>query len=254
MEQSVSRVFVPEFNVIEVPVPEKPVPAGTLVREIVFRPEKYPEHQLPRGVIREPSKDLDAMTLVALPAGLPILEENIGSADEATNPILGHIPPGMRAMTLRVDATTAVEGWVRSGSFVDVLLVEKSKTSVVAEKVKVISAERSLSPIEASGSSTIPSTVTLLVTQEQCLALNTAIPLGRISFALRSNRDGEGWRDTYFSSDDLAPPGDEQGAQKVEGVVSVGEGASRKQFALVGGAWLPAESVPEGFLLHNRSQ
>lgn len=249
-----SRVFVPEFNVVEVPVPERPVPAGTLVREIPFRSERYPEHQLPRTAIRDVKRVSDSVTLVALPAGLPIAEENLGSLNEATNPILGHIPPGMRAMTVRVDATTAVEGWVRSGSMVDVLLVEKTKTSVVAEKVKVISAERSLSPVDVTGSGAIPSTVTLLVSQEQCLAINTAVPLGKIAFALRSNRDADGWRDTHFSSDDLSPQRGDKAEAVVHGVASVGSGPEARRFALVNDAWLPAEDIPEGFLLKNRTR
>jgi Flp pilus assembly protein CpaB len=154
-------------------------------------------------------------------------------------------------MTVRVDATTSVEGWVRGGSIVDVLLVEKGKTSVVAEKVKVISAERSLSPLDGGSGPTVPSTVTLLVTQEQCLAINTAVPLGKISFALRGSRDIDSWRDTKFSPDDLSPS---IGGAKIEGMVSVGSGSDERRFALVNGAWLPAESVPDGFLLKNRSE
>jgi hypothetical protein len=93
--------------------------------------------------------------------------------------------------------------------------------------------------------------VTLLVTQEQCLAINTAVPLGKISFALRSSRDIDSWRDTKFSPDDLSPS---IGGAKIEGMVSVGSGSDERRFALVNGAWLPAESVPDGFLLKNRSE
>ena len=250
-QQRAPQAFVPEVNVVEVPVPERLVPAGSVLRDVPLRLEKYPEHQLPHGVVRDLAAARERVALVALPAGLPIVGENIGSLDEATNPILGHIPPGMRAMTVRVDATTAVEGWVRGGSIVDVLLVEKGKTSVVAEKVKVISAERSLSPLNSGTGGSVPSTVTLLVTQEECLAINTAVPLGKISFALRSSRDAESWRDTRFSPDDLSPSA---GGGKIEGVVSVGSGADERRFALVNGAWLPAESVPSGFVLKNRSR
>lgn len=77
---------------------------------------------------------------------------------------------------MRVDATSSVEGWAGSGSLVDVLLIQKDRTTVVAEKVKVLSSERSSSPVEGGASPSVPSTATLLVTQEQCLAINTAIP------------------------------------------------------------------------------
>lgn len=249
------KAFVPEFNAVEVPVPVRPVPAGTFVRDIKTKMEKFPDHQVPRGALRDLRLMGESVTLVALPGGLPIMEANIGSSDEATNPILGRIPPGMRAMTVKVDATSAVEGWARSGSVVDVLLVEKTKTTVVAERVRIISAERSLSPMGASrGSGTssgVPSTVTLLVTQEQCLAINTAVPLGKIAFALRSSKDDEQWRDTHFSSDDLSQSKKPIGKARVGGVVTFGSGEERKQYALVDGDWIPADAVPRGFFINS---
>jgi Flp pilus assembly protein CpaB len=250
------KAYVPEYNVVEVPVPEKPVPAGISLREVKIRFEKFPHHQLPSGVVRDLSHMQDHVTLAPLPGGLPIMEANIGTADEATNPILGRIPPGMRAMTVQVDATSAVEGWARSGSIVDVLLVEKSRTTVVAEAVKVISAERSLSAIDsnptATGRSGIPGTVTLLVTQEQCLAINTAVPLGRIAFALRSAKDDESWRATHFSSEELSGVKKAPDRARIGGVVAFGSGSERRQYALVDGAWIPADTVPSGFFVNSK--
>jgi len=247
------KAYVPEYNVVEVPVPVRPVPAGTSLREVQTRPEKFPEHQLPSGAVRDLSPLLDRVALAPLPGGLPIMAANIGGVDEVTNPILGRIPPGMRAMTVKVDATSAVEGWARSGSIVDVLLVEKSRTTVVAEAVRVISAERSLSPLEVTkisgGAGTIPSTVTLLVTQEQCLAINTAVPMGKIAFALRSAKDDETWRATRFSSEDFSEVKQKADRSRVGGVVSFGSGEEKKQYALVDGEWIPADRLPAGFFV-----
>lgn len=243
------RAFVPEFNVVQVPVPRGPVPAGTNVKDIPIRMEPFPEHQLPEAAVRDLGTWRDAVTLVALPGGLPIVGSNLGAPDEISNPIVGRIPPGMRAMTVRVDATAAVEGWVRSGSIVDVLLVQPSRTTVIAEQVKVISAERSLSPGDDSAQAPIPSTVTLLVTQDQCLAINTAVALGKIAFALRSARDPDTWRTTQFSADSLSYDRKPSSGARVSGVVSVGSGSEKKSFALVDGAWVSTESIPAGFLL-----
>ncbi len=242
-----SRVFVPEFNVVEIPVPAKPVPAGMSIRDIPLRYEKFPDHQLPSGVVRDLGRVRDMVAMVSLPGGLPIIDSNLGSADESSNPMVGRIPPGMRAMTVRVDATTAVEGWARSGSIVDVLLVQNDRTTVVAEQVKVLSTERSLSPVEEQGQSGIPSTVTLLVTQEQCLAINTAVPLGKIALVLRSNRDGESWRATSFSAQDLSVKEGSAGASKVQGMAWFGRGSERKRYALVDGTWIPSQVLPAGF-------
>lgn len=247
------RAFVPEFNVVQIPVPRDPVSAGTSVRNIPVRMEQFPEHQLPEAAVRDLREYQDAVTLVALPGGLPIVASNLGAPDEISNPIVGRIPPGMRAMTVRVDATAAVEGWVRSGSIVDVLLVQAARTTVVAEQVKVISAERSLSPGDESSQAPIPSTVTLLVTQDQCLAINTAVALGKIAFALRSARDPESWKTTQFSADSLSYDRRPSRDSRISGVVSVGSGADKRSFALVDGAWVPTDGIPTGFLLGEKA-
>ncbi len=235
-----SRVFVPEFNAVDIPVPEKPVPAGVAVRDIPVRMEKFPEHQLPRGVVRDLSRVRDMVVVAPLPGGLPLIDSNLSAADEVANPVSGRIPEGMRAMTVRVDATSAVEGWARNGSVVDVLLVEADRTTVVAEKVKVLSTERSLSPVDEVGKAPIPNTVTILVTQEQCLAINTAVPLGKIALVLRSNRDSDSWRSTRFSAQELKGGGKGVEPSRIQGVAWFGSGADRKKFALVDGAWIPA--------------
>jgi Flp pilus assembly protein CpaB len=158
----------------------------------------------------------------------------------------------MRAMTVRVDATAAVEGWARSGTVVDVLLVEKNRTTVVAEQVKIISTERSLSTTTSSSTAAIPTTVTLLVTQEQCLAINTAVALGRIAFALRSGADPDRWRDTHFVADDLNGSINKHAAARIEGAVTVGVGGAKKNYALVNGRWVPSDAPPTGFFVSKK--
>ena len=66
-----SRAYVPEFNVVEVPVPDRPVGAGIPIRDVPIRLEKFPEHQLPGGAVRDIGRVRDLVTLAALPGGLP---------------------------------------------------------------------------------------------------------------------------------------------------------------------------------------
>ena len=183
--------IVAAYDMVEVPVPVQPVLAGTRVSDITFRRISYPRHQVPAGAVLDPGHLRDSISATVLPANMPLFAENFSKRMPGINPVVERIPPGMRAMTIRVDATSAVEGWAGSGSVVDVLLVTHDKTAVIAEQVKVLSAERVVTPVEGASSPQVPSTATLLVNQEQCLAINTAIPLGKIAFALRS----PGWMD-----------------------------------------------------------
>lgn len=239
---------VAEFDTVAVPVPVEPVPAGTKVSDIKLRTVSFPKHQVPEGALISLTGYTDSVTVAALPANLPLFKRNLGATGGAINPVIDRIPPGMRAMTIKVDATAAVEGWAGSGAIVDVLLIEKDRTAVIAERVKILSAERSVSPVDGVAAPNVPTTVTLLVTQEQCLAINTAIPLGRIAFALRSARDEDNWSDTAFTSDRLkgvvAAPS-KRGS--INGYVAVKDGETSQQFALSNGKWLPTESVPDGF-------
>jgi Flp pilus assembly protein CpaB len=238
----VQRAFVSEFQTIELPVPDRPVPAGISVKDIPIRIERFADHQIPEGTVRDVSLYSQKVTLVPLPGGLPIVNDNLGFGDEIVNPVVGKIPQGMRAMALKVDATASVEGWARSGSVVDVLLVEKNRTIVVAEKVKVLSVERSTSPVEDGPEAATPSTVTILVTQDQCLAINTAAPLGRIAFALRGTKDGESWKSTEFSPAELSADGSSARASlKIGGRATFIKDGKEQQFALVEGSWVSAE-------------
>ena len=243
---------VTDFDSVQFMVPAEPVAAGTKVKDIKFKKVSYPKHQVPSGALANIDTFSDSVVVAALPANLPLFRENISQVGHIVNPVLDKIPLGMRAMTIRVDATSAVEGWAGSGSVVDILLIEKDRTSVVAEKVRILSAERSVAPVEGQASPTVPSTVTLLVTQEQCLAINTAIPLGKIAFALRSSRDEESWADTEFNSSELMTKQilDKENTGSVKGVISFkGEDKSRS-FALTDGKWIKTDVMPQGFFVN----
>ena len=241
--------IVGAFDSVALPVPVEYVPAGKRVREVHFKSVNFPRQQVPQGALTSLDPVADAITVAALPANLPLFRENFTQNGSALNPVVERIPPGMRAMTIRVDATTAVEGWAGSGSIVDVLLVEKDRTSVVAEKVKVLSAERSVVPVEGASAPSVPSTVTLLVSQEQCLAINTAIPRGKIAFALRSTKDDDNWRDLSFTAERLNGVATSERKAVVTGYLEIEGKDANQSFALADGKWTKTETVPQGFLV-----
>ena len=126
-EEKVS--VVAEFDTVKIPVPAKLVPMGTKVKDIKFKYVSFPKHQIPQGALTDLSGMQEAIALTKLPANIPVFDVNFSFTAYPQNPVVDKIPQGMRAMTIRVDATSAVEGWAGSGSLVDVLLVQKHKTS-----------------------------------------------------------------------------------------------------------------------------
>lgn len=239
-------ITVAQYDTVEVPVPIKPVEAGTAIGKISFQTVSYPRHQVPENAVTDVTTLAGAVAIAPLPANLPLFRENFSFTDPNSNPVEKQIPPAMRAMTLRVDATSAVEGWAGSGAMVDVLLVTPNQTSVIAERVKVLSAERSTAPVGASDAPMVPSTVTILVTQEQCLAINMAIPLGKIAFALRNGDDIEPWSDPMLAAEKLkrSPKASPDGG-KITGFISVK--GDTKQFALRDGVWVKADTLSPEF-------
>jgi Flp pilus assembly protein CpaB len=247
-QATAATVVVGEYDIVRLPVPAAPVPAGTRVKQIQFRYVPFPKHQVPTGALTSVEPVLEGVSIAALPANLPLFRENFSLVSGSQNPVIEQIPQGMRAMTVRVDATAAVEGWAGSGAIVDVLLLEKDRTTVVAEKVKILSAERSVAPVDGAAAPSVPSTVTLLVTQEQCLAINTATPRGKLAFALRSLQDEDSWSDTVYTAERLKGGRSTRDTRAtISGYVSVDGEAKREAFALADGKWVKTQVVPEGF-------
>ena len=250
---TVQTAIVAEYDMVNIPVPAHPVRSGVKMEDIRFKHVPFPAHQVPKNALSS-IEDLSGMfTTAASPANLPIFAQNF-SVKKVGNRVIQQIPPGMRAMTVRVDATSAVEGWASIGAIVDVLLAEQDRTTVVAEQVKIISAERQTAPQNGEDTPSIPSTVTLLVSQEQCLAINTALPLGRIAFALRGISDEDSWTQAHYTARRL-----KRGTQTiakgagVTGYVEVKGENKGSSFALADGKWIRTDVIPEGFLVGDRN-
>ncbi len=114
--------------------------------------------------------------------------ENAGSGLPAL------IPPGMRAVSVRVNDTTSVAGFVVPGTRVDVLLTgnpqgsSEPQTSTVLENVAVIATGQKLDRL-SSGDAQPSSVITLLVSPDDAEKLALANNQGHIQLALRNPLD-----------------------------------------------------------------
>ena len=132
-------------------------------------------------------------TTTFLPKYMPVLRSAISNTLDM-NAVVEGIPESMRAITVKVDAESAVEGWARSGNYVDVIVIKESRlggpeAKVIAENVKILSAGRVAQGSTAYASSQLPATITVLVTQEDALKIKTAASIGKLTFALRGVAD-----------------------------------------------------------------
>ena len=239
-----AKLVVDTLDMTQVPVPAEPIPVGGQLASFRFTLKEFPADKLPVDAILDLTPHFDKYAVRPLAEGWPLTESVLSAESGAKNALVERIPAGMRAMTIKVDSTTAVEGWAGPDTYVDVVLIEKDRALVIAEKVRVLSAERKVSPINSKESPEVPSTVTLLVTQDQMLAINTAIPRGRITFALRSQLDEQRAKSLSFTfNQEESVPIDKGGR-----VQFVGRDGVRRTYELLDGEFVPSEIPLESSL------
>jgi pilus assembly protein CpaB len=104
------------------------------------------------------------------------------------------IPPGMRAVSVRVNEVVSVAGFVLPGTRVDVLLTgnpsgaTEQQTTTVLENVAVIATGQRLERNSAGAPQMTP-VITLLVSPDDAQKLTLASTQGRIQLALRNPLD-----------------------------------------------------------------
>lgn len=179
------------------PAPTRNVAKGEKLSTVPFTSIKWPKSRLSSEYLVELSELEQSFAGTALPMYLPIPRAALSRGGIEGNQVTERIPQGMRAITVRVDAESAVEGWAQSGNSVDVILVRTGKeisggleSKVIAENVRILSAGRSVEPLGSDSTApNPPSTVTLLVNQEDTLKIKTGASIGKLTFALRGFSD-----------------------------------------------------------------
>ncbi|MCS6894463.1 MAG: Flp pilus assembly protein CpaB [Deltaproteobacteria bacterium] len=224
---------------IEVPAPKNFIPAGSELRIEDFEMVKVPASSVTDNIItdRKAFKGVSAKT--DLLAGQPVKSSSLVSSKKVSSVLQEKIPAGMRAMTLDVDATTSVEGWALPGSVVDILLVKPNgKTHLVAERVQIISVGGNLEGDPSNPN--MAKTLTILVTQEQALAIASALPLGRLAFTLRGVSDEQFWKIRHFDADKLGSTASP--TARLEGIVKFTDQNGKEMvYTLSDGKLIPAE-------------
>ena len=182
---------------ITLPVPSRPVALGEKLSDVPFINIPWPKNRFSEEYLKNEVQLKELYATSPLAKLTPIAKSSVTTEVLDRNAVVEGIPEGMRAITVKVDAESAVEGWAQSGNFVDVILLKSSKQSniglealVIAENVRILSAGRSANPSGASASAPrTPSTVTLLTSQEEALKIKTASNIGKLTFALRGIGD-----------------------------------------------------------------
>ncbi len=151
---------------------------------------------LPKGVVLKPETLVGRGVISPLYQGEPILESRLAPPGSGGG-MASIIPPGMRALAVRVDQVVGVSGFVTPGMRVDVLAsgnppVEAASqgtvTKTILQNIAVLSAGTDIQK-DAEGKPQQVQVVNLLVTPEQAQTLSLASNELKIQLVLRNPLD-----------------------------------------------------------------
>jgi len=166
-----------------------------------LRVVQWPKGSTPEGTFSNPNEIVGRGLISSVVLNEPILVGKL-AAKEAGAGLPPVIPPGMRAVSVRVNEVIGVAGYVLPGTHVDVLAtasptqqVQDMTTKVVLTNIQVLTAGTRLEADQKDGKPIQVTVVTLLVSPEQAERLALASTEGKVQLALRNPLD-QGTPDT----------------------------------------------------------
>lgn len=171
----------------------RPLPVGSTVDSASVTLRGVPEALLPAGAFSRIEDVVERPVIGDIQANEPVVEARLAAKGSGGG--LGPmIPPGMRAISVRVNDVVGVAGFVLPGMRVDVLVTGKAanaadtETQTVLQNIAVLSAGQTTQTDGKNQPIVVP-VVTLLVTPPDAEALTLANSEGHIQLVLRNSTD-----------------------------------------------------------------
>ncbi len=170
------------------------IAVGTRIQDKDVRVVQIPTDAVPPGSVRQTKRVVGRGVVLPIVRGEFILPGKL-AAENAGSGLPSMIPPGMRAVSVRVNDTSSVAGFVLPGTRVDVLMTGnptgsgESQTITVLKNVAVLANGQKLDRNLLSGEAQTAPVITLLVSPDDAQRLALATNQGRIQLALRNPLD-----------------------------------------------------------------
>lgn len=180
---------IPMVNVL---VPIQEIEAGKPLDQSMFKIIEKPAMAVTEDSVRSFDEIKGLYPRSILAANQPVVKD-LFTAVRPSNPIAPKIPVGYRAVTINVNATTAVEGWANPGANVDVMWITnitgEATATLLVQNAKVLSAERQVEGQQVGPGAVVPTTVTLLVSEKDAQKISLASTSGSLVLHLRGATD-----------------------------------------------------------------
>jgi pilus assembly protein CpaB len=181
--------------VAQVVVASRNLEIGTLLKDSDVKTVDWNSPE-PKGALGANSDAIGRGVVATIYEGEPILETRL-AAKGAGGGLAATIPPGMRAVSIRVNDVGGVSGFVRPGARVDVLIAGTppggsnglgTVSKTLLQNMEVLSAGQDMQK-DAEGKPVSVPVVNLLVTPQQAETLSLASNEMRIQLVLRNPLD-----------------------------------------------------------------
>lgn len=166
---------------------------GSIVREEDVRLVPWPSESVPEGYAESVGDVVGRGVITEVHVNEPLLDSKLAELGSGGGlPIT--IPPGMRAVSVRVDDVIGVAGFVLPSTRVDVIVTltppgsNDTASRVILQNVYAVAAGQEIQRNEEGEPMTV-TVITLLVTPEDAEKLILAASQGRIQMALRNTLD-----------------------------------------------------------------
>ncbi|MCU1304423.1 MAG: hypothetical protein JWQ87_4707 [Candidatus Sulfotelmatobacter sp.] len=169
------------------------IQVGARIEEHNVRTAKFPPSGLPAGAYSKRSQVMGRGVIIPISRGEFILPTKL-APENAGSGLPSLIPPGMRAVSVRVNEVVSVAGFVGPGTRVDILLTgtpngsSENQTTTVLQNVAVIASGHTLERNAAGEAQNTP-VITLLTSPEDAERLTLASSEGKIQLVLRNPLD-----------------------------------------------------------------
>jgi len=189
-----TRASATTIATTDVLVAARDIQIGTRVGDGDVKTVKFPSSDLPPGFYSSKSKIVGRGAILPISKGEFFLPSKLAAENSGTG-LPSLIPPGMRAVSVRVNDVVSVAGFVIPGTRVDVLLTgtppggKEPVTTTVLENALVRAVGQRIEG--ASGDPQTAAVITLLVSPEDAQKLTLATSEGRIQLSLRNLIDSE---------------------------------------------------------------
>jgi pilus assembly protein CpaB len=192
---TVARAAQPKIGATPVVVAASNLAIGTLIKDADLSTSSWVGTP-PKGTIAKKETIVGRGVIAPIFEGEPIMENRL-AAQGAGGGLAATIPPGMRAVAVRVNDIVGVAGFVVAGMTVDVLIsgvapgsaaATGPKVKTILQNIQVLSAGQNYQK-DAEGKPVEVPVVNLLVTPEQAEVLSLASNETRIQLVLRNPLD-----------------------------------------------------------------